>query len=361
MNSTASRIPRHRGKGFVAHARALGLAFVALSACATQSTTDAPSRRHASFDLILRGGSVLDGTGRPAYHADVGVAGGRITKIGDLSRDTGATVIDVQGLVVAPGFIDIHSHTSALSTAANMLKQGVTTEILNPDGLGPLDIARQLAAVESALAVNVGAYAPFNSAWARVVGTLDRRPTAAEIAQITALLERGLEAGAWGVSAGLDYTPGYYAKTDEVVAALAPLRGWRTNFPNHERLTPETSFSSMAGMRETIEIGERAGLVPVIMHMKLQGWEQGESGRRARHDARSDGPRRVHRGRRLSVYRRSYRPRRVDHSRLGARGWPRRPRAPASRSDCPRADRPRDGGCTCRALGHPSERARARP
>jgi N-acyl-D-aspartate/D-glutamate deacylase len=254
------------------------MALLALAACASPSTTVTPSPRPVPFDLIVRGGSVLDGTGRPAYHADVGVAGGRIAKIGDLSRDGAETMIDAQGLVVAPGFIDIHTHTSALSTAVNMLKQGVTTEILNPDGLGPLDIARQLAGVEAgSLAVNVGAYAPFNSAWARVVGTLDRRPTAAEIAQITALLERGLEAGAWGVSAGLDYKPGYYATTDEVVAALAPLRGWRTNFPNHERLTPETGFSSLAGMRETIEIGERAGLVPVITHMKLQGWEQGKA------------------------------------------------------------------------------------
>jgi N-acyl-D-amino-acid deacylase len=254
------------------------MAFVALAACAAPSTTVTPSPPHATLDLIVRGGSVLDGTGRPAYRADVGVTAGRITRIGDLSRDTAATAIDASGLVVAPGFINIHSHASALSTAANMLTQGVTTEILNPDGLGTLDIARQLGAADSeSYAVNVGAYAPFNSAWERVVGTIDRRPTAAEIAQITALLESGLEAGAWGVSAGLDYKPGYYAKTDEVVAVLAPLRGWRTNFPNHDRVTPETGFSSLAGMRETIEIGERAGLVPVVTHMKLQGREQGKA------------------------------------------------------------------------------------
>jgi N-acyl-D-amino-acid deacylase len=278
MSSTAAGASGSSDEGrHVACGRALGLAFLALLVWAVPATTGTPSPPQAAFDLLVRGGSVLDGTGRPTYRADVGVAGGRIARIGDLSRDTAATVIDAQGLVVAPGFIDIHSHTSALSTATNMLKQGVTTEILNPDGLGPLDIARQLAALESALAVNVGTYAPFNSAWARVVGTLDRRPTSAEIAQITALLERALEAGAWGVSAGLDYTPGYYARTDEVVAALAPLRGWRTNFPNHERLTPETGFSSMAGMRETIEIGERAGLVPVITHMKLQGRDQGKA------------------------------------------------------------------------------------
>ena len=92
---------------------------------------------------------------------------------------------------------------------------------------------------------------------------------------MTGLLERGLEAGAWGVSAGLDYKPAYYAKTDEVVAVLSPLRTWRTNFTNHDRLTPEAQFSSVAAMRETIEIGERAGLVPVITHMKLQGRDQG--------------------------------------------------------------------------------------
>jgi N-acyl-D-aspartate/D-glutamate deacylase len=110
---------------------------LALAACTTPPPTLAPARRYPAFDLVVRGGSVLDGTGRPAYAADIGVAGGRIARIGDLARDSAATVIDAQGLVVAPGFIDIHSHTSALSTAANMLTQGVTTEILNPDGLGP--------------------------------------------------------------------------------------------------------------------------------------------------------------------------------------------------------------------------------
>ena len=240
----------------------------------------APRPAAASFDVIVRGGSVVDGTGRPAYRADVGVVGSRIAKIGDLSRDSGTTVIDATGLVVAPGFINIHSHASpaALPAAVNMLQQGVTTELVNADGGGPLDVAQQLTAAQSAsLAVNVGAYAPFNSAWASVVGAANRRPTPAEIGQVTALLERGLEAGAWGVSAGLDYKPAYYATTDEVVAVLSPLRGWRTNFPNHDRLTPEAAYSSIAAMQETIAIGERAGLVPVITHMKVQGHDQGRA------------------------------------------------------------------------------------
>ena len=220
---------------------------------------------------------MIDGTGRAAFHADIGIAGSRIAKIGNLSGDSATTVIDASGLVVAPGFINIHSHAvpAGLPKAANMLRQGVTTEIVNSDGGGPLDITRGLFAAESAsLAVNVGAYAPFNSAWARVVGNTDRRPTTEEITQVTALLETALEAGAWGVSAGLDYKPAYYATTAEVVAALTPLRGWRTNFTNHDRLTPETGFSSLVAMQETIEIGERAGLVPVITHMKVQGKNQ---------------------------------------------------------------------------------------
>jgi N-acyl-D-amino-acid deacylase len=256
------------------------LATIVAGCAPPTNTTVGPSPHPAPFDVILRGGSVLDGTGRPAYRADVGVAGARIAKVGDLSRDSAATVIDVSGLVVAPGFINLHSHASpqAVPTAANMLRQGVTTELMNADGGGPLDIARQLASADSGgLAVNIGVYAPFNSAWASVVGTTDRRPTRDEIAKVTALLERGLEAGAWGVSAGLDYKPAYYATTDEVVAVLSPLRAWHTNFPNHDRLTPEAEYSSLAAMRETIEIGERAGLVPVITHMKLQGKEQGRA------------------------------------------------------------------------------------
>ncbi|HEX6048857.1 MAG TPA: amidohydrolase family protein, partial [Gemmatimonadaceae bacterium] len=253
---------------------------VIVAACAAPPTPGGvgPAPRGARFDVVLRGGSVLDGTGRPAFRADIGVAGSRIAKIGNLSGDSATTTLDVSGLIVAPGFINLHSHAApaALGTAANMLRQGVTTEILNADGGGPLDITQQLAAAESpGLAVNVGAYAPFNSAWARVVGTSDRRPTAEETRQVTALLDRALEAGAWGVSAGLDYKPAYYAKTSEVVAALAPLAAWRTNFTNHDRLTPEAAYSSLAAMRETIEIGERAGLMPVITHMKVQGKNQG--------------------------------------------------------------------------------------
>ena len=91
------------------------------------------------------------------------------------------------------------------------------------------------------------------------------------------LIEAGLEAGAWGVSAGLDYKPAYYARTEEVVHVLEAARRWGTVFSNHDRLTPETRYSSRVGMEETVAIGEATGLTPVVTHMKVQGWEQGSA------------------------------------------------------------------------------------
>src|SRR5918993_5916348 len=99
-----------------------------------------------SFDIVIHNGTVIDGTGNPRYDADVGIRNGFIAAIGDLDDATAATRIDARGLFVTPGFINIHSHASAdaLPTAVNMLTQGVTTEIFNADGSGPLDVAEQM-------------------------------------------------------------------------------------------------------------------------------------------------------------------------------------------------------------------------
>ena len=184
-------------------------------------------------------------------------------------------------MFVTPGFINIHSHASpdALPTAVNMLTQGVTTEIFNADGNGPLDIAQQMATLAApGLAVNIGGYIGFNSAWQSVNGTADKRPTPAEIDQMRGLIAKGLEQGAWGVSAGLDYKPGYFARTEEVIKVVDVARSARTNFTNHDRITPESNYSSKVGVAETVAIGQKAGLVPVVTHMKAQGLEQGTAG-----------------------------------------------------------------------------------
>ena len=181
-------------------------------------------------------------------------------------------------MFVAPGFINIHSHASpdALATAVNMLTQGVTTEIFNADGGGAVDLAAQLTRVSApGLAVNLGGYIGFNVIWQAVVGNVDRRPTPEEIERMRSMITAGLDQGAWGVSAGLDYKPGYFARTEEVIRIVDVAKSARTNFTNHDRVTPESNFSSKVGIDETVAIGEKAGLVPVVTHMKAQGREKG--------------------------------------------------------------------------------------
>ena len=232
------------------------------------------------YDIILRNGMVIDGTGSKPFAADIGIRNGYVTRVGDMKSATAPVDLDVAGLIVAPGFINLHSHATpaAAGTAANMLTQGVTTEIVNADGAGNLDITKALNDFGSqGLAVNLGAYVGFNSTWTSVMGRTDRRPSSGDLQMMRDLLTSGLKQGAWGVSAGLDYKPGYFARTEEVIAVVKAAAPWRTNFPNHDRLTPESKYSSLAGHAETMEIGEKAGIMPVITHMKVQGYEQGSA------------------------------------------------------------------------------------
>jgi N-acyl-D-amino-acid deacylase len=230
------------------------------------------------FAVILRHGTIVDGSGLLPYRADVAIAEGRIARIGNLSRATARLELDVRGLYVAPGFINIHSHPSpaALATAENMLTQGVTTEIMNADGSGAIDLKDQMLRLAAGgLAVNVGGYIGFNRIWTDVVGPSDRRPTAEEIERMRDMITAGMEVGAWGVSAGLDYKPAYFARTDEVIAVVSAAGPFRTNFNNHERVTPESGFSSSNGIAETLKIADEANLVPVVTHMKSTGRERG--------------------------------------------------------------------------------------
>ncbi|MDT9600673.1 N-acyl-D-amino-acid deacylase family protein [Sphingosinicella rhizophila] len=233
-----------------------------------------------AYDAIIRGGTIMDGSGLPGFKGDVALDDGHVVAVGNLGNAEAERVIDATGLVVAPGFINIHSHSApeAVPSAVNTLLQGVTTEITNADGHGSTDITRQLQTFSAnGMAENIGLYIGFNAAWIEVVGMDDRRATADEIGRMQTIIDSNLARGAWGVAAGLDYKPGFYATTDEVVKVVSVARPWRTNFPNHDRLREEQNYSSYKAMEETIVIGERAGLVPVITHMKSQGHEQGNA------------------------------------------------------------------------------------
>ena len=242
----------------------------------------AQQAQNAPFDAIIRNGTILDGSGNPRVQGDVAIRNGFIVAVGSVPAGTAAKEeIDARGLFVVPGFINIHSHASpeALATAVNMLTQGVTTEIFNADGGGAVEVLPQLQRVaQPGLAVNVGGYIGFNAVWQLVVGSADRRPTSDEIERMRGMISGGLDQGAWGVSAGLDYKPGYFARTEEVIKVVDVAKRARTNFTNHDRITPESNFSSRVGIDETVAIGEKAGLVPVVTHMKAQGREQGTAG-----------------------------------------------------------------------------------
>ena len=253
----------------------LGAVALLLTEVAGAGTEEGPA-----FDVVFHNGTLFDGTGHAGVQADVAVDGGYIAAVGHFAGAAARINIDAGGLYIAPGFINFHDHSEpdALPTAENLLLQGVTTSIVNPDGAGPSDVASQLAAYGSRpLAINVGASIGFNAVWERVVGAKNRPARGEEITRMRGLVETNLRHGAWNVSAGLDYKPAYYACVQQIVSIVSVAAPWRTTFPNHDRLAPETNFSSRHGMAETITIAERAGLTPEVTHMKLQGHEQGSA------------------------------------------------------------------------------------
>lgn len=251
---------------------AVGASLLALVPSA-QAATGTPR-----YDVVIQGGMVVDGTGSEPRPADVAVDDGYIVKVGELGPYEADRLIDARQHFVTPGFINIHDHSQpdALPTAENMLTQGVTTAIINADGVGAIDIAAQLSDLsQRPLAINVGAAGGFNSIWDAVIGAQRRRPSPDEIARMKALLERQQADGAWAVTAGLDYKPAYFATQADVTEIVSAARRWRTNFSNHDRLTPENGMSSVAAVQETIDIGVAAGLLPVATHVKAQGTDQG--------------------------------------------------------------------------------------
>ncbi|WP_176448312.1 amidohydrolase family protein [Lentibacillus sp. CBA3610] len=228
------------------------------------------AQEEAVYDTIIRNGTIIDGSGQPQYDADIGLRNGVIAKIGDLENAAAEKEVDADGQFVTPGFIEIHSHasTSALQEAQSSLTQGVTTEILNVDGGGPTDLQERFDLEEEGLGINIGAHIGFNSVWEEVVGEEDRRATEDEISEMQGLITEGMEDGAFGVSAGLFYRPAYYATTEEVIDVVSAADDWRTYFQHHIRNENNDVVDATA---ETIEIGEEAGLVPHITHMKVMG------------------------------------------------------------------------------------------
>jgi N-acyl-D-amino-acid deacylase len=230
------------------------------------------------FDILIRNGRVLDGTGNPWYRADIGITGDRIGAMGRLGGATATVVIDAADRYVTPGFIDVHSHaggglgTDELKHGQPLLAQGLTTVFVNPDGGGPVDLAAQRATYEKQrIGVNVAQMVPHGSIRRAVMEMSDRDPDAGELAKMVELTRHGMLAGGFGLSSGLYYAPGSYSKTAEVVAmarATAPFGGV---YSSHIRDEADYTIGVVAAVQEVIDIAEQGGVIGVVSHMKALG------------------------------------------------------------------------------------------
>ena len=226
-----------------------------------------------SYDVILVGGEVVDGGGEPARSADVGIRGDRIAAVGDLMWARSPMRVDVSGLTVVPGFVDIHSHAvrgvMRHPLAENYLRQGVTTAVGGPDGGSPLPIGAWLDDFEAeGSAINMALLVGHGTVRREVLGMEDRAPTPGELETMRGLVDTAMREGAWGLSTGLKYTPAAFAETEEVIELAKVAARYRGVHISHMR---EEGLALMDAVRETIRIGEEGGLPTQLTHHKVVG------------------------------------------------------------------------------------------
>jgi N-acyl-D-amino-acid deacylase len=264
------------------------------------------------YSFLIRGGMVVNGSGRAPYAADVAVKGGKIVEIGESLSGPAEEVIEAGGLVTAPGFIDIHTHTDATifahPLADSKVLQGVTTDVTGNCGIGafPVHPARKdaLAAylkihdfhlpadaldwenfsgyadrVEKlGLGINLVPLMPHGSLRIAVMGADDRAPSSGEMERMEQLLAEGLEQGAWGLSTGLIYPPGSFAGTEELISLARVLARYRALYTSHIR---GESAAVMQSIDEAVRIGRESGARIEISHLKIMGKTNWGTGREA--------------------------------------------------------------------------------
>ena len=260
-------------------------------ALALLSLTLAYRTPREGVDLLLRGGTLIDGSGSPGRTADLAIRADRIVFIGDASKAnlSPKRTIDVHGLVVAPGFIDPHTHTQAdLGSAetrrrANLpyLYQGVTTVVTNNDGGGSIEIGKTLDEwTRNGIGTNAGLFVPQGSARGAVLGMSAAPPAAAQLDSMRAIVRRGMEAGAVGMSTGLYYAPGSYSSTEEVIELAKIAAQYGGIYDTHLRDESSYTIGLIGAVNEAIRIGREAKIPIHISHIKALGtdvWGQSDS------------------------------------------------------------------------------------
>ncbi len=230
------------------------------------------------LDLVIRNGSLIDGSGAPSIHADIGILNDRIALIAPHITRPARRTIDATGLIVTPGFIDPHTHTAAdLSDpkrAANapFLMQGVTTVVTGNDGDSPTDIAATLARwKQQGIGTNAALFIGQGTVRREVMQMSDAAPTPEQLTQMRALVETAMNAGAIGLSTGLYYAPGSYAKTDEVIELAKVAAAHSGIYDTHMRDESSYTIGLLASVEETLRIGREAHIPVMISHIKALG------------------------------------------------------------------------------------------
>ncbi len=227
-----------------------------------------------TYDLLIAGGMVVDGTGSPAFRADVAIAGGRIAAVSrtPIPASAARRRINASGLIVAPGFIDLHAHLEPILTmpdAESHVRQGVTLALGGADGGGASPMGAYLARVEQVkLGMNVAFLTGHNTIRRAVMGTANRAPTPDELQRMRAMVAQAMGEGAFGLSTGLRYVPGFYSHVDEVVALSQIAADSGGIYTSHLR---EEGVHLLEGVAEALEIGRRARIPVVLTHHKAVG------------------------------------------------------------------------------------------
>jgi N-acyl-D-amino-acid deacylase len=237
-----------------------------------------PAQPSDPFDVLIRNGRVIDGSGNPWLRLDVGIRAGRIAAVGPLAGAPARRTIDAADRLVTPGFIDVHSHAGEgltrdeLRQGQPLIAQGITTIVANPDGGGPVDLAAQRTDMETGgIGPNVALLIGHGSVRRAVIGVENRAPTAEELERMRLLVRRGMEQGAFGLSSGLFYVPGSFATTEEVIA-LAAAAGERGGlYTSHIRDEGDYDIGVVAAVQEVIRIADEARVIGIVSHAKALG------------------------------------------------------------------------------------------
>ncbi len=230
-----------------------------------------PGCEQQKFDILITNGTVIDGSGKKAFKADVGITGDRIAAVGNLRNSIADEIIDAEGLTVAPGFIDVHTHCDrgilALPSNENYIKQGVTTVVGGNCGGSPLDLEKYFAQIESkAISTNIAVLIGHNTVRARIMRMAERDPTPEELDEMKGLIDKAMKDGAVGFSTGLGYLPGMFSKTEEIIELNKVVSNYGGIYASHIRDQGQGMYESV---REAIRIGEEGGTRVQVSHLKL--------------------------------------------------------------------------------------------